>query len=118
MSQLNAGATDRRQRIDHLRGMLADPQPITPMEEILRMLRHEALDPAAQFESTQGQVVVQSLDDLEHEVSRLDPDRTRFNRQVRILIDVLSGQGRASRTRLNGVSAARRNLENPPSTVT
>jgi len=52
MSQLNAGATDRRQRIDHLRGMLADPQPITPMEEILRMLRHEALDPAAQFEST------------------------------------------------------------------
>ncbi|HVY40028.1 MAG TPA: hypothetical protein VHM31_18945 [Polyangia bacterium] len=118
MSQMDLGATDRRQRIDHLRGMLAEPQPTTAMEEILRLLRHEALDPAAQFESTQGQVVVQSLDDLEHEVSRLDPDRTRFDRQVRILIDVLSGQGRASRTRLNGVSVARRNRENPPSTVT
>ncbi|HVT09244.1 MAG TPA: hypothetical protein VHO67_17410 [Polyangia bacterium] len=118
MSQLNAGAADRRQRIDHLRDMLADPKPITRMEEIIRLLRHEALDPAAQFESTQGQVVVQSLDDLEHEVSRLDPDRSHFDRQVRLLIDVLSGQGRASRTRLNGVSAARLNRENPPSTVT
>jgi hypothetical protein len=93
-----------------------NPQ-ITPMEDILRLLRHAALDPAAQLGPTQGQVVVQSLDDLEHEVSRLDPDRSRFDRTAQILIDLLT-QGRASSTRLNGVSAARRNREKPPSTVT
>ena len=67
-------------RIDLLRGMLGGPQQLTPMEEILRLLRHEALDPAAQFAANQRQVVVQSLDDLEHEVWRLDGDRTHFER--------------------------------------
>ncbi|MFL5305012.1 MAG: hypothetical protein ACJ8F1_07350 [Polyangia bacterium] len=105
------------ERIDLLRGMLGGGQPTTPMEDIVRLLRHEALDPGAQFEATQGQVVVRSLDDLEHEVSRLDPDRSRFDRTAQVLIDILT-QGRASSTRLNGVSAARRNRENPPSTVT
>ena len=118
MSQVNAVATERRERIDHLRGMLAAPQPIAPMQEIVRLLRYEALDPAAQFEAAQGQVVVQSLDDLEHELSRLDADSSDFQRKAQRLIDVLFNQGRASSTRLNGVSAARRRRENPPSTVT
>ncbi len=90
MSQVNALATDRRQRIDLLRGMLGASQQSAPLEEILRLLRREALDPGARFQASQGRIVVRSLDDLEHEVSRLDPDRTHFQRKAQILIDVLA----------------------------
>ena len=79
-------ATLQCERIDLLRGMLGGGHKTTPMEDIVRLLRHEALDPGAQFEATQGQVVVRSLDDLEHEVSRLDPDRNRFDCTAQILI--------------------------------
>ncbi|HVV16432.1 MAG TPA: hypothetical protein VHH90_04445 [Polyangia bacterium] len=90
MSQANPVAMDRRERIDLLRGMLGAPQPIAPMEDIVRLLRHEALDPGARFEATQQRIVVQSLDDLEHEVSRLHPDRGCFQRKAQSLIDVLA----------------------------
>ena len=82
--------TDRRERIDLLRGMLGGPWQDKPLEDIVRLLRHEALDPAARFEATQRRTVVQSLDDLEHEVSRLDPDWSHFERKAQILIDVLA----------------------------
>lgn len=90
MSQVNPVATERRVRIDLLRGMLEASQQRTPLEDILRLLRYEALDPGAHFEANQRRIVVQSLDDLEHEVSRLDPDRTHFERKAQILIDVLA----------------------------
>jgi hypothetical protein len=96
MSRITPVATDRSGRIDLLRGMLGTLERITPtghpelMEDILRLLRQEALDPAAHFGASQRRTVVRSLDDLEHEVSRLDPDRGHFDRKAHTLIDVLA----------------------------
>jgi len=63
---------------------------VASMEDVVRLLRQAALDPAAQFEASQGRTVVQSLDELEHELSRLEPDRLRFTRKAQILIDLLA----------------------------
>jgi hypothetical protein len=90
-------STDERgQRIGVLRGMLGGLERLTPtrlqtqMEDIVRLLRSEALDPTAHFRPSQRHVVVRSLDDLEHELSRQAPDAGSFDRKAQILIDVFA----------------------------
>jgi len=89
-----AGARD--ERIGALRGMLGRLERLTPtrqqpaMENILRLLRSEALDPTAHFQPDERQVVVRSLDDLEHELWRAAPDPGSFDRKAQILIDVFA----------------------------
>jgi len=86
----------RGQRIGALRGMLGGLERLTPtrqqveMENIVRLLRSEALDPTAQFQPDERQVVVRSLDDLEHELWRTAPDPGSFDRKAQILIDVFA----------------------------
>ena len=89
MSQANPVARDRQHRIDVLRGMLR-PGDQASMEDVVRLLRQAALDPAARFEASQGRTVVQSLDELEHELWRREPDRLHFTRKARTLIDLLA----------------------------
>jgi hypothetical protein len=91
-----SSADERDQRIGVLRGMLGGLERLTPtrrqtqMEDIVRLLRSEALDPTAQFRPSQRQVVVRSLDDLEHELWQQAPDAGTFDRKAQILIDVFA----------------------------
>lgn len=93
---IDSTTEDRGQRIDALRGMLGTLERLTPtrrqfqMETIVRMLRSEALDPTASFRPNDRQVVVRSLDDLEHELSHQAPDASSFDRKAQILIDVFA----------------------------
>lgn len=86
----------RHERLDLLRGMLERLEDATPagqgymMTKILPLLRREALDPAARFEHAQQALVTRSLDELEHETSRVCPDLAAFDRKAQILIDVFS----------------------------
>jgi hypothetical protein len=86
----------RGERMGAVRGMLGSLERLTPtgrqslMENIVRLLRSEALDPTAQFRPSQRQVVVRSLDDLEHELWRAAPDPGSFDRKAQILIDVFA----------------------------
>src|SRR3982751_6203925 len=91
MSQANPVASDRRQQIDVLRAMVGFGEELASMEDVVHLLRQAALDPEARFEASQGRAVAQSLDDLEHELSRSVPDRVYFSRKVRMLIEVLAG---------------------------
>ncbi len=90
MSEANPVASDRRQRIALLRGMVGIGEQTSSMEDVVHLLRQAALDPAAQFEASQGRAVARSLDELEHELSRAAPNRLRFNRQAQVVIDVLA----------------------------
>jgi hypothetical protein len=95
-AETESPAECRDERIGALRGMLGSLERLTPtgqqslMENILRLLRSEALDPTAQFRPSQRQVVVRSLDDLEHELWRTAPDPGSFDRKAQILIDVFA----------------------------
>jgi hypothetical protein len=89
MSQVETVARDQQHRIDVLRGMLR-PGVQASMEDVVRLLRQAALDPAARFAAGQGRTVVQSLDELEHELWRLTPDRHHFTRKAQSLIDLLA----------------------------
>ncbi len=93
-SEALAGA--RGERIGALRGMLGGLERLTPtrqqsaMENIVRLLRSEALDPTVRFQPEERHVVVRSLDDLEHELWRAAPDPGSFDRKAQILIDVFA----------------------------
>jgi hypothetical protein len=93
-SEMLVGARD--ERMGTLRGMLGGLERLTPtrqhveMENIVRLLRSEALDPTARFRNDERQVVVRSLDDLEHELWRAAPDPGSFDRKAQILIDVFT----------------------------
>lgn len=95
-SQPESALEGRDQRMGALRGMLGSLERLTPtgrqtqMENIVRMLRSEALDPTAHFRPSQRQVVVRSLDDLEHELWQSAPDTGSFDRKAQILIDVFA----------------------------
>lgn len=86
----------RHERLDLLRGMLATLEDATPvgqtymMTNILPLLREEALDPTARFKSLQVDLIMRSLDELEHETSRIWPDAVAFDRRAQILVDVFA----------------------------
>ncbi len=86
----------RHERLDLLRGMLARLEDATPagqtymMTKILPLLRREALDPTARFKSLHLDLIMRSLDELEHETSRISPDAVAFDRRAQILVDVFA----------------------------
>jgi hypothetical protein len=86
----------RHERLDFLRGMLARLDDATPagqtymMTKILPLLRREALDPTARFKSQQLDLIMRSLDELEHETSRISPNAVAFDRTAQILVDVFA----------------------------
>jgi hypothetical protein len=91
------GTVDSRQvRMFQVRELLGELERMTPsrqptvMEDILRQLRSEALDPDACFRPSERQVVVASLDELEHEIAKPVPEPETFDRKAQILIDVFA----------------------------
>jgi hypothetical protein len=82
--------------MDLLRGMLSRLVDVTPagqhylMGKVLPLLRQEALDPSAHFQPTHRDLIMRSLNDLEHEVARVAPDPGLFDRKAQILVDVFA----------------------------
>lgn len=82
--------------IDLLRGMLTRLEDVTPagqpylMAKVLPLLRREALDPTRRFRSRDLHVITRSLDELEHEASRVAPNPLTFSKKAQILVDVFA----------------------------
>jgi hypothetical protein len=82
--------------LDLLRGMLRRLEDVTPagqhylMAKMIPLLRREALAPNKTFRPSDLDVVNRSLEDLEHEASRMAPDLAAFSQKARILVDVLA----------------------------
>jgi hypothetical protein len=83
-------------RLDLLRGMLIRLEDVTPagqhylMEKVLPLLRREALEPNKHVRPCDLEVIARSLDELEHEASRLAPDPGAFGRKAQVLVDVFA----------------------------
>ena len=86
----------RNARMDLLRGMLSRLIDVTPagqyylMSKVLPLLRREALDPSARFQPNESDLIMRSLDELEHEAGRVAPDLGVFDRKAQIFVDVFS----------------------------
>lgn len=93
---LSALPLPRATRLDLLRGMLCRLEDVTPagqqylMAKVIPLLRREALDPGHRFGRGDLTVIARSLEDLEHEVSRVAPDPSTFSQKAHILVDVLT----------------------------
>lgn len=93
---MNGSVDSRQVRMFQVREMLEGLERMTParrptvMEDILRQLRSEALDPDVSFRPSDRQIVVQSLDELEHEIAKPVPEPASFDRKAQILIDVFA----------------------------
>jgi hypothetical protein len=95
---LSAVTPGRETRLDLelLRGMLCRLEDVTPagqhylMAKMIPLLRREALAPNKTFRPSDLDVVNRSLEDLEHEASRMAPDLAAFSQKARILVDVLA----------------------------
>ena len=83
-------------RLDLLRGMLSRLEDATAagqhylMDKVLPLLRGEAVDRGTMFRPGDLEVINRSLEDLEHEASRVAPDMTTFGLKAQILVDVLA----------------------------
>jgi len=83
-------------RMDVLREMLAAIEDATPggqrylMTKLLVLFRREASRPDVQFSVRQRHVLLLSLDQLEHEASRIAPDVATFERRAQILVDLFA----------------------------
>jgi len=83
-------------RLDLLRGMLSRMEDATSagrhylMDKVLPLLRREALDPSKRFRQSDLAVISRSLQDLEHEASRVAPDPSTFSQKAQILVDVFA----------------------------
>jgi hypothetical protein len=83
-------------KLDLLRGMLCRLDDVTSagqqylMAKVLPLLRQEAVDQSGRFRPRDLEVVTRSLDELEHEVSRVAPDPSIFGEKAQILVDVLA----------------------------
>ena len=60
------------------------------MTKITPLLRREPLDPTARFNSQQRDLIMRSLDELEHDTSGISPDAVAFDRRAQILGDVFA----------------------------
>ena len=60
------------------------------MEKVLPLLRGEALDPGRHFRASDLVIINGYLNDLEHEASRVAPDRSTFGQKAQILVDVFA----------------------------
>jgi hypothetical protein len=86
----------RRARLDLLRGMLSRLVDATPggqyylMSKVLPLLRQEALEPRARFQPNDRDLIMRSLEELEHEAGRVAPDPGVFDRKAQILVDVFA----------------------------
>jgi len=95
---LSALTRGRETRLDLelVRGMLCRLEDVTPagqhylMAKMIPLLRREALDPNKKFRPSDLDVVNRSLEDLEHEASRVAPDLAAFSKKAQILVDVLA----------------------------
>lgn len=82
--------------MDLLRGMLTRLVDVTLggqhylMSKVLPLLRREALDPSARFRPQHPNLIMRSLDELEHEAARVAPDPGAFGRKAQILVDVFA----------------------------
>jgi hypothetical protein len=89
-------APSRSARLELLRGMLTRLLDVPPggqhylMDKVLPLLRREALDPGAHFQPNHCDLIMRSLDELEHEAARIAPDPDVFDRKAQILVDVLA----------------------------
>jgi hypothetical protein len=83
-------------RLDLLRGMLCRLEDATSagqhylMEKVLPLLHREARDRNTTFRPSDLEVINRSLEDLEHEASRMAPDMTNFGQKAQILVDVFA----------------------------
>lgn len=86
----------RSERMDLLRGMLSRLADATPggqynlMSKVLPLLRREALEPCARFQPAHRELIMRSLEELEHEAGRVAPDPGVFDRKAQILVDVFA----------------------------
>ena len=86
----------RSATIDLLRGMLTRIEDVTPaglhylMGKVLPLLRQEALDPTWRCPACEVDVITRSLDELEHEASRVAPNAATFSHKAQRLVDVLA----------------------------
>lgn len=102
---MNGSVESRQVRMFQVRELLGELERMTParqptvMEDIVRQLRAEALDPEVSFRPSDRQIVVESLDELEHEIAKPVPEPETFDRKAQILIDVfaLTALGKAQR---------------------
>jgi hypothetical protein len=92
----NTAALTRSATIDLLRGMLTRIEDVTPaglhylMDKVLPLLRQEALDPTWRCPACEVEVITRSLNELEHEASRVAPDASAFGHKAQRLVDVLA----------------------------
>jgi hypothetical protein len=89
-------AVPRSVRLDLLRGMLGRLLDVPRggqhylMDKVLPLLRREALDPTAHLRPDQSELIMRSLDELEHEAACMAPDPDLFGRRAQVLLDVLA----------------------------
>jgi hypothetical protein len=86
----------RSTQIDLLREMLERLKDATPagrhylIEKVLPMLRREAFDSGDRTDLTDRQMIVQSMEQLEREASRVAPDPHIFDRTAWLLVETLA----------------------------
>jgi hypothetical protein len=86
----------RSTRLELLRGMLCQLEDATSagqrylMTKVVPLLRREALDPAGSVRSNDLAVINRSLNELEHEASRVAPDPNAFGEKAHGLLDRLA----------------------------
>ena len=89
-------ALSRRTQIDLLRGMLERLKDATPagrhylIAKVLPLLRREAFDSGDRSDLTDRQMIVQSMEQLEREASRVGPDPHIFDRTAWLLVEKLA----------------------------